>query len=295
MAAFPGHVCPGIGLIILGTWWAFNAWRGYIRSRARKRPYVSRPWYPLPGISRVICLEGHCKIFLCLMGLAAEIITGLEDGQFVYVTNYHHGSMYVFYATSGIIDVMTNWRLPLPEDSDYVGILLAVVVEWLLFNFHLHGRAHLDILVHTMLMYVIAAKAACIALEMIRRNSVLASLGRAFFCLLHGTWLCQVGFILYSPLPSVPPWDEHSHKDMIVAAAVFTWHMWGLLVYLTVIGFVTWVLCSTCDCEDASDRLDEVRYALVSDSVASVDGTLGGEDKTANLAIGDYADDECFV
>ncbi|XP_070383483.1 transmembrane protein 45B-like isoform X3 [Dermacentor albipictus] len=168
----------------------------------------------------------------------------------------------------GVFDVMTNVRFPFPPYTDYAVLLLAVTVEGLLFHFHLHGRAQLDVLVHTLLVYTIAAEAACILVEMCRPRSVLASLGRACFCLLQATWFWQIGFILYSPLPEHPPWDVHSHSDMMLAASVFTWHIVAVLAYLGALGAVAWAVNRTCGrcCEDASAVLqddDDLCQALV--------------------------------
>lgn len=242
-------------------------------------------------VPRLACFEGIAKIVCCLIGLVLEYITGFEGGKFVYATHYHHVSMYFFYATSGLVEILMYRGLPLPEGSDYVASLLATVVVWLLFNFHLHGRAHLDVLVHSLLMYIAGAQALCTMVEMVRRHSILLSLGRAYCSLLQGTWLCQAGFVLYSRTPSIPRWDEHSHSDMLVAAAAFTLHMWLLLVYIGVLGVIAWIQCSTCDWEEASDKLDEARHALVSDSTALMDRELRSEDKAANIEY--YTDDEC--
>ncbi|XP_049512506.1 transmembrane protein 45B-like [Dermacentor silvarum] len=208
--------------------------------------------------------------------------------------------MYLFYLLSGVVDVMTNNRFPFPMGTDHVTLLLAVTVEGLLFHFHLHGRPHLDVLVHTLLVYTVAAEAACIIVEMCRPRSVLASLGRAYFCLLQATWFWQVGFILYSPLPGLPPWDVHSHMDMMLAASVFTWHMIALLAYLGVVGVVAWAVNRTCGrCrDDGSLEVQEEgdsRYALVTGSPVKMTGRelfAGDGAPTINAALSDYSDDD---
>ncbi|XP_077529246.1 transmembrane protein 45B-like [Haemaphysalis longicornis] len=290
-----GHCGPGLAFILQGTWWGFHAWRRYIRSRAQERPYVCRAWYPLHCVPRLACFEGVAKIVCCLIGLVIEYITAFEGGKLAYASHYHHVSMYFFSATSGVVEILMYKGLPLPEGSDYVATLLATVVVWLLFNFHLHGRSHLDVLAHSLLMYTAGAQALCTMVEMVRRHSILASLGRAYCSLLQGTWLCQAGFMLYSRTPSIPRWDEHSHSDVLVAGAAFTLHMWLLLLYIGLLGVLAWIQRCTCDCDDPSDGLDEAGYSLVYNSFASVDRKLGGQDKTANMAIGDYTDDDCHV
>ncbi|XP_077493150.1 transmembrane protein 45B-like [Amblyomma americanum] len=296
MGTFAGHLLPGTFLFILGTWWAFGAWHNYVRCKKRNRRYTCRAWYVMPGISRRICFEGLSKIITCSIGIAGEVVTGFEDGRFVHMVNAQHVSMYLFYLLSGIVDVMTNCRFPFPPGTDYATLLLAVTVEGLLFHFHLHGRPHLDVLIHTLLVYTVAAEAACIIFETNKPRSTLASLGRAFFCLLQGTWFWQVGFILYSPLPGEPSWDVHSHDDMMLATTIFTWHMIGVLAFLSVMGVLVLVTCSACDCDDPVQDGDGSQYALVPGSEAKADNHMSAGDKaTAQPMRIDYSDDEFFA
>ncbi|KAH9380367.1 hypothetical protein HPB48_014534 [Haemaphysalis longicornis] len=106
MGSVTGHCGPGLAFILQGTWWAFHAWRRYIRSRAQQRPYVSRAWYPLHCVPRLACFEGVAKIVCCLIGLVIEYITAFEGGKLVYASHYHHVSMYFFYATSGVVEIL---------------------------------------------------------------------------------------------------------------------------------------------------------------------------------------------
>ncbi|KAL3221481.1 hypothetical protein MRX96_029380 [Rhipicephalus microplus] len=302
MGTFAGHALPGTFLFILGTWWAYGAWRNYVRSREHKRRYTCRAWYEIPCATRRICFEGIAKIVTCSIGVAGEVATAFKHGHFTEMGNAQHVSMYLFYLLSGLVDVMTNCGFPFPPHTDYVTLLLAVTVEGLLFHFHLHGRPHLDVLVHTLLVYTVAAEAACIIAEMCRPRSVFASLGRAYFCLLQATWFWQVGFILYSPLPAHPAWDVHSHMDMMLAASVFTWHMMALLLYIGALGFVAWAayrMCGRCS-DDASAVAQEAGdsgYKLVSGSELKLSGQeacAGDGGLLIHSALSDYSDDDAF-
>ncbi|KAH7933616.1 hypothetical protein HPB49_014375 [Dermacentor silvarum] len=274
MGKFEGHALPGTFMLTFGTWWAFAAWRNYFRSREQKRHYACRCSYAMPCLCRRFNFEGITKIVACSICVANEtrgiIQVGVttERGYFDLMASSQHFSMYLFYVLSGVVDVMTSSGFPLPPYTDYVTLLLAVSVEGLLFHFHLHGRPPLDVLVHTLLVYTAVAWAACIVVEMCRPRSILASLGRAYFCLLQGTWFWQVGYVLYSPLPEHPPWNVESHTDMMLAASVFSWHMMALLAYLGALGIVAWAVNRTCGrwCGDDSAVVkedDDLRQALV--------------------------------
>ncbi|KAH7939213.1 transmembrane protein 45B [Rhipicephalus sanguineus] len=269
MGTFIGHALPGTFLFFFGTWWTFAAWRNYVRSRENKQPYECRCSYPVPCLSRKFSTEGIMKIVGGCAGFAIESPVTFRSDVFVDAASTQHRSMYSFYLLSGVVDVMYNAGFPLPQRTDYVALLLAVTCAGLQFHFHVHGRPHLDVMVHTLLVYIIAAGVACIVAEMCRPRSVLASLGRAYFCLLYATWLWQIGFMLYNPLPGYKPWDVNSHMDYMLAAGAFAWHMMAMLVYVGVLGAVAWAVNRTCGmfCHDVVsvdvEEADELSEALL--------------------------------
>ncbi|KAH7939211.1 transmembrane protein 45B-like [Rhipicephalus sanguineus] len=269
MGTFIGHALPGTFLFFFGTWWTFAAWRYYVRSREDKKPYACRCSYPVPCLSRKFSAEGILKIVSCCAGFAFEAPVTFRSDVIVDAASTQHKAMYSFYLLNGVVDIMYNAGFPFPSHTDYVALLLAVTSEGLLFYFHVHGRTHLDAMVHTLLVYTVAAVVICITAEMCRPRSVLASLGRAYFCLLHATWMWQIGFILYNPLPGYKPWDANSHMDSMLAAGAFAWHMMAVLVYVGVLGAVAWAVNRKCGmfCHDVvsvnAEEADELSEALV--------------------------------
>ncbi|CAG5134138.1 unnamed protein product, partial [Candidula unifasciata] len=66
---------------------------------------------------------------------------------------------------SGVVDIAVHYGVPLPPKTDYMSMVIALVVEGLLFNSHVHGRSELDIHIHMLLVYVIFSTAVVMALE----------------------------------------------------------------------------------------------------------------------------------
>uniref|UniRef100_A0A224YUP4 Dermal papilla derived protein n=1 Tax=Rhipicephalus zambeziensis TaxID=60191 RepID=A0A224YUP4_9ACAR len=258
METFAGHALPGIFFILFGTWWTFAVWRNYVRSRQNKQRYVCHSTYAVPCLPKKFSVEGIVKIIGSCACIAREYPATSGGDRAVYAESLQHQTMYVFYLLNGVVDVMYNAGFPFPPRTDYVALLLASASEGLLFHLHLQGRPHLDVIVHTLLVYSMVAMVTCIVAEMCRPRSVLLSLGRAYFCLLHGTWLWQIGFILHNPLPGYRPWDVNSHMDSMLAASVFAWHLMALLVYVGLLGVLAWVVNRTCGrfCHDF-DSVDE--------------------------------------
>lgn len=230
MGSFWGHALPGTFLLTFGIWMAFRILHAhysklYLGSAAKHF-----------STSKYRCLEGVFKVIFTTVGFIGEIITGFNGGKFVYIGNGQHATMFFFFGFSGVMDVMTHYKAPLPPGSDSVALVLAFIVEAILFNFHLHGRTDLDVVIHTLLLYVVCATVVCLIVEMaVPKQTVLVKLAPVFFVLLQGSWFWHIGFILYTPLPSPAgkPWQPQSHVDVMLATMLFIWHMAAISVSLT--------------------------------------------------------------
>ncbi|KAH7939616.1 transmembrane protein 45B [Rhipicephalus sanguineus] len=272
MGTFVGHILPGSFTFLFGTWWTFAVWRNYVRSRKKKQRYVCRCSYAVPCLPRKLSVEGIVKIIGSCACILMECPAPFRR-QYLADESIQHLSIFVLFLLNGVVDVMYNAGFPLPPHTDYATLLLTIASEGLLLHFHLHGRSHLDVVIHTLLVYTVVALVACLLAEMCRPRSVLASLGRAYFALLHGTWLCQIGFILYSPLPGYKPWDVNSHRDLMLAASVYAWHIMAVLVYVGALGAVAWVVNRMCGrfCHDVvsgvMEEADDLREAFIKRNV----------------------------
>ena len=164
------------------------------------------------------------------MGVAAEVITAFNSGKFEYMGNGQHATMYFFFGLCGLIDILVHHKVALPKGIDYAMHVVAFSVEGLLFNFHLHGRTELDVLIHVLLHYCVIGTVIAILVEMRYRRSILAALTRTFFVMLQGTWFWQVSFILYNPLPDAEPWKEDDHAQQTQGTLYLEWEREGMIV-----------------------------------------------------------------
>ena len=184
------------------------------------------------------------KIACCTIGFIGEIATAFKDGQFVHYGNGQHATMFFFFGMSGIVDILLYHKVPLPANSGYVASCLALIVEGVLFKFHLHGRTDLDVLIHTLLVYTVFAAVISMMVEMRYRNHVLVSLTTSFCLMLQGTWFWQVGFILYNPIPGAVDWKQDDHNQMMLACMIFTWHMGAAFITLMLMGIAVCRYCN---------------------------------------------------
>lgn len=162
----------------------------------------------------------------------------MENGEFVVMGNGQHATMFFAFGLSGVLELLTYFKAPLPPDIDYISIILAFMIELILFHFHLHGRTALDILLHVLLIYIICANLISIFIEMKFRHNVLAPLARTYFIMLQGTWFWQVGFILYSPFPTPSLWKAEDHDEMMLATMYFAWHCVACFIVMLLIGAI---------------------------------------------------------
>lgn len=198
----------------------------YYSAKKRNSRFTSTAIYNCThGQFKNMPIEAYLKVMFASVGLGLEIYTGFSiDWRFVNLGNGQHATMFFFFGFTGIVDILIYHKCPLPPDMDYAAMVMALSTEFVLFNFHLHGRTDLDVLLHTLLLYAVAACVIAVLIEIRFRNSITCALARAYILLLQGTWFWQVGWILYPPFKSSFHWNEEDHEQMMIATMIFAWH-----------------------------------------------------------------------
>ena len=241
MGSFGGHALPGSFFVIFALWWVIQMFNRYYSTRQKNNRFTSSATFKcqcLCGQLKNLPLEAFIKLFFVSVGFGLEIYTAFDNGKFFHIGNGQHATMFFYFGLTGIMDILIHYKAPLPPDMDYISMVFALLCEFVLFRFHLHGRTDLDVLLHTLLLYAIAGSILSVILEMRYRNNILCSLARPYFILLQGTWFWQVGWILYPPFQSSFHWNEEDHEQMMIATMIFAWHAAGSILVILVIGGV---------------------------------------------------------
>lgn len=222
--AFLGHVVPGSMFIIWSSWWLFACLREHILS-SPERPYRSKAWFPLPLLPN-FPLEPVLKVAGTTIGIIGELWFGQVrftymfdgDGTFNHghINNWQHAAMYFAYMVAGIVDIAGRYA-DIPQDSEQAALAVAFIVEGLLLGFHLKGSP-LEIMVHKILVYTIAASAVVMLAEIRYPHNVLLTAARALLVGLQGIWFIQIAYILFRDLPQ---WDPHSMKGTMMVPALY--------------------------------------------------------------------------
>ncbi|ESO95554.1 hypothetical protein LOTGIDRAFT_144624 [Lottia gigantea] len=239
MGNFGGHALPGSIFVLISFWHIISLYKRYYRCKRENSKFVSAVWFPclcLCGKAESWPIEPVMKVILITIALALEIYTGSKNGVLYMTGNIQHVTMYFFFGLASFIDILVYFQTNLPTHLDYAMFFLANGVEFILFRFHLHGRSSLDVLLHTLLLYILVALAVIIVLEMRYRNNLLIALTCRFVVLLQGTWFWQVGSVLYKPM--FGKWDQEDHEQMMLIPTYFGVHICVNLLIILLLGSV---------------------------------------------------------
>ena len=216
-------------------WWTFNILNRYFRSlRKNGVPYRNTTTFHVKRCCRRQVnweVEGIIKILVSVGGVLAEIITGFTDGQFLWMGNIQHALIYVCFGVAGIVDILVFYGASIPKKSSYITMIFAFFVQTVVFRFHLDGRADLDVLLHTITMYVTMLTVISWIAEMAYETSMYVALARSYFMFAQGTTLWQAAFMLFSPIPNAQPWDDESPDTVMLTTSYFVLHLTFDLVF----------------------------------------------------------------
>ena len=314
MGSFAGHLLPGLSFLVYGLWWMFvSYWQqlanpsrpiakgksasgGVSYAEFKRETELSRKSYiPQPFWSKVP-LEPLSKVILCSVGIIGEGFFDVdqktghlyavvyqirnESGDFNNQSKMHHITMYLAFAVSGIVDLIIIF-IRVPRNTSKLFFANAFLLEGLLFWFHAHGRADLDLMLHTLLNYSIAACFSFAALRMWQPLNLLVNVGLSFSMMLQGTWFINLGVILY-----VQNWDMEDHNNVMFAIASYSWIIIGVMTFM-LIAYVLMLACLKSSVKYRKGRRRGLRFLSTLPGVLAEEGNHGGvPEESKNLMDG---------
>ncbi|XP_036209263.1 transmembrane protein 45B [Myotis myotis] len=233
MANFKGHALPGSFFLIVGLWWSVKYPLKYFHQKGKRRQ-LSRNY------ERLEIIEAAIRTLLPVIGILAEQF--VPDGphlhlysehEWIKLMNWQHSTMYLFFAISGITDMLTYLVSHVPLGVDRLVMAVAAFNEGFLFYHHVHNRPPLDQFIHSLLLCAVFGGALSIFLEVILRDNIVLELFRTSLVILQGTWFWQIGFVLFPPFGG-PQWDQEDHANLMFITMCFCWHYLAALCIVAV-------------------------------------------------------------
>nr|XP_045003699.1 transmembrane protein 45A isoform X2 [Jaculus jaculus] len=247
MGSFRGHALPGTFFILMGLWWCSKSILKYICKKQKRSCYLSSKAL----FQRAEIWEGIIIISMALTGMAGEqFISGgpylnlYKEGQWNQLLGWHHTTMYFFFGLLGVANILCFTTSSFPVSLTKLMLSNALFVESFIFFNHTHGREMLDIFVHQLLVFVTLLSGVVAFMEFLTKSNVLLELLRASLILLQGSWLWQIGFVLYPPNGS-PAWDQTDHGNKMFLTICFCWHYASSYVIIGAnYAFINWLVKS---------------------------------------------------
>ncbi|XP_006873135.1 PREDICTED: transmembrane protein 45B [Chrysochloris asiatica] len=223
MANFKGHALPGSFFLIVGLWWSVKYPFKYIHQKGKS----SHQHHNYP---RVEIIEAAVRTLFSIIGILAEQFVPdgphlhlYSEDHWVKLMNWQHSTMYLFFAASGIADMLTYLVTYIPLGVDRLVMAVAAFTEGFLFYYHVHNRPPLDQHIHLLLLFTVFGGALIIFLEVIIRDNIVLELFRTSLAIQQGTWFWQIGFVLFPPF-GTPEWDQKDHDNIMFITMCFCWH-----------------------------------------------------------------------
>jgi len=256
MGSFAGHAVPGAFFLVYGIWWIFVSYWYYFYNKPtnsrvsksklkRESELQRRSTLPTPCCPR-IPLESIFKVILPFCGILVETIFNWDpDHARVVVDLIHvhdpedfsrlqHTTMYSFFLLSGIVDLCI-YCVRFPKNCSKLFLVIAFVIEGMLFYYHTEHREPLNQRAHSILTLCIFGCAICAAIRMYCVDNLQLNAGLGFFITLQGTWFYQVAFVLYGK--NSESWMEDEMGPMYMGFAL-SWHVLIIIIVM----LLTWVL-----------------------------------------------------
>lgn len=233
MGSFFGHALPGTFFYIYGLWHLTNAFYYHFKFNGTQRNHTKKSAiaYSIQFCcqKKHIPIEGIIKLICCIIGMTVE-----GYGFFLHSSAmYQHFTMYSFFGFAGLVDILMFHDFAIPIKFDYCLHAFSLFVEGLLFAFHVHGRSHLDVTLHILLVYTCYFSAIMVFFMIIFEKHIVFNVLFGVGFLIQGSWFWQVGSILYPIIGKA--WCGTCMHEVMNATVVFCWHLFFNAVLAAII------------------------------------------------------------
>lgn len=239
---FEGHLYPGLSFFFYGLYHAQLVFRASLCNYPVRhlpcRPRSQGRWARLQQIHYI----GLVKILSACLLVAQEMHN--IQGQFVLISKIYHQRNFLYhkqwqhltlYASvflSGCVDAVSQNLLPrrcaaLELGAQALGtfLFLPLMVS------HMQDSEGVELQCHLLLTQAVFLLTLAIAAEVWAPDRPQLGVTRAFFYMITGSWLIQIGFILHRPVSGYE-WTDDDKNNIIFVTTFFCWHVTSVAVLM---------------------------------------------------------------
>ncbi|KAM7336079.1 transmembrane epididymal protein 1A-like [Alexandromys fortis] len=247
MGGFEGHLYPGLSLFLYGLYHAALLSRAVICNSPVQYP-PRPPWSKGRWARfRQMYYVGFLKILSSCILVVQElhsihwqlmlISKKYHQRTFMYRKQWQHLTLYAAFFLSGCVDVVSQNLLPkrcivLEQGAQALSmcLLLPLMVS------HMQDTEGVELRTHMLLIQALFLLTLVLTVELWAPNVLLIWMLKAFLYLVTGSWLMQIGFMLYRPVSGYKWMDDDKH-DIAFATTFFCWHVaFGAFLMLWIYG-----------------------------------------------------------
>ncbi|KAM9707281.1 transmembrane epididymal protein 1-like [Dama dama] len=251
MGGFEGHLFPGLSIFFYGLYHARLISKALICNcpvqYPPRCPWSQGRWARLQQIHYV----GLVKILSSFILVAQELHN--IQGQFVLISKiyhqrdflYHkqwqHLTLYATFFLSGCVDVVSQNVLPQRAPALEQGAqALSMFLILTLMVSHLEDSEGVELQSHILFIQVLFLLLLVGIAELWAPNSLRFWVMKALLYMIAGSWLIQIGFMLFKPISGYK-WMDDDKNDILFVTTFFCWHVASLaMLMIWIYGFSFW-------------------------------------------------------
>uniref|UniRef100_A0A452UNL3 Transmembrane epididymal protein 1-like n=1 Tax=Ursus maritimus TaxID=29073 RepID=A0A452UNL3_URSMA len=234
MGKFIGHLYPGLYLFYYGLYQATVVFKAmtvydsllYPSWPPRNKGIWARLWKISYGGLLKIVIGSILTVYVVFCLDDMMVLMDKKNAlRFMYPKEWQHLTMFILLTLNGCVDVMSKNLLPrrcvLLEKCTLV---LTFYVLLLLLMSHVQNSTGIELQTHCLLILVVFLLMLVLTIELWTPDTFHLLLIETFLFLMMGSWLIQVGFILYKPVTGYP-WQDDDISDIMFITTFFCWHV----------------------------------------------------------------------
>lgn len=155
--------------------------------------------------------------------------------------------MYMSFFLSGCVDVVSQNLLPqrcaaLEQGAQALSVFLLAPMM----VSHIQDLDGVELRAHILLTQAIFLLMLVVIAELWAPNVLQLWVMKAFLYMIVGSWLIQLGFMLYKPISGYK-WMDDDKNDILFVTTFFCWHVVFIAILMIwIYGFSFWWYCYIC-------------------------------------------------